>query len=233
LERVLEGADVRSPEGRARAAEAALVVVAEHPSDLVRDQYVMRVADRTRIDPARLRERLERIVRGSAGPPVEVERPRVRRGGRDSAFGHAAGSAFGHAAVPRAEMEVLRIAVHCPDEVAHRLHETLFDGGVARRAYLALARADTLQDAIAEADETGDQELDVLLHRLAVEEPKSESDLALAALVRIAVERRMPHDPETLRWLKPTLDELSESSSQPAAIDRLVRWLGDRFQEGV
>jgi hypothetical protein len=51
--------------------------------------------------------------------------------------------------------------------------------------------------------------------------------------VRVAVERSMPQDPDTLRWVKPTLDELSESSSQPSAIDRLVRWLADRVQEGA
>ncbi|MGH9277416.1 MAG: DNA primase, partial [Acidimicrobiales bacterium] len=58
LGRVLDATDVRSPEGRARAAEAALAVIAEHPSDLVRDQYLMQVADRTAIDPGRLRQRL-------------------------------------------------------------------------------------------------------------------------------------------------------------------------------
>ncbi|HET7489616.1 MAG TPA: DNA primase, partial [Acidimicrobiales bacterium] len=56
LERVLSGADLGRPEGRARAAEAAMAVVAEHPSELVRDQYVMLVADRCRIDPDRLRQ---------------------------------------------------------------------------------------------------------------------------------------------------------------------------------
>src|SRR5690606_5074215 len=50
LERVLGAADLSTPEGRARGAEAALGVIAEHPSDLVRDQYLMVVADRCRID---------------------------------------------------------------------------------------------------------------------------------------------------------------------------------------
>ena len=43
---LLAGADLRTAEGKARAAEAAMAVVREHPSDLVRDQYVMQVADR-------------------------------------------------------------------------------------------------------------------------------------------------------------------------------------------
>ncbi len=40
LERVLEGANLATAEGRARAAESAMDVLAEHPSELVRDQYI-------------------------------------------------------------------------------------------------------------------------------------------------------------------------------------------------
>jgi DNA primase len=58
VDRVFAAADLTTVEGRARAAEAALVAVAEHPDDLVRDQYVMQVADRARLDPARVRDRL-------------------------------------------------------------------------------------------------------------------------------------------------------------------------------
>ncbi len=40
LERVLESANLATAEGRARAAELAMDVLAEHPSELVRDQYI-------------------------------------------------------------------------------------------------------------------------------------------------------------------------------------------------
>src|SRR5205085_10154982 len=55
IERVLAAADMRSPEGRARAAERAMEVIAEHPNELVRDQYLRDVADRCRGDADRLR----------------------------------------------------------------------------------------------------------------------------------------------------------------------------------
>ena len=42
--------------------------MAEHPDDLVRDQYVMQLADRCRVDAAKLRERLEYL---RAHPPAE------------------------------------------------------------------------------------------------------------------------------------------------------------------
>ncbi len=58
VERVLAGADLRTPEGRGRAAERSLAVIAEHPSEFVRDQYLMEVADRVRLDADRLRASL-------------------------------------------------------------------------------------------------------------------------------------------------------------------------------
>jgi DNA primase len=70
LDRILDAADTTTPEGRVRAADAALAAVAEHPDNLVRDQYVMQVAERCRLEPVSLRDRLEQIRR--EGPrPVE------------------------------------------------------------------------------------------------------------------------------------------------------------------
>jgi DNA primase len=211
LERLLGGADLRSAEGRARAAEGALDMIAGHPSELVRDQYVMEVASRTGIDPDRLRERLR--AGGRAGAARLAERPAIRAERRGEPH--------------RAEIEVLRIAVHEPEQVADRLHEMLFEPGVGRRAYVALASAETLHDAIDGATGRGDTEVADLLQRLAVEEPWNDADDALAMLVRVAAGRALPQyrgKPE-IAWLKPTLDELSEPDTKREATDRLVRWL--------
>lgn len=58
IDRVLKGANLGSAEGRSRAADSALAVVAEHPEPFVRDQYVMEIADVCRIDVDLLRESL-------------------------------------------------------------------------------------------------------------------------------------------------------------------------------
>ena len=55
LDRLFVQADLRNPEGRARAAETALGLISEHPDALVRDQYLMQVADRCRLSPEQLR----------------------------------------------------------------------------------------------------------------------------------------------------------------------------------
>jgi DNA primase len=80
LDRVFAAANLATPEGRARAAEAALAVVAEHPDVFVRDQYLMDVGSRCRIDPERLRGQLDRLrSRPSPGPTPTRSRPRNRR----------------------------------------------------------------------------------------------------------------------------------------------------------
>ena len=66
LDRAFAAADLASNEGRALAAERALEIVAEHPTDLVRDQYLMDVASRCRVDPDRLRTMLDQVRRRPA-----------------------------------------------------------------------------------------------------------------------------------------------------------------------
>jgi DNA primase len=80
VERILDGADLTTPEGRAKAADAALGAVAEHPDNLVRDQYVMQVAERCRLEPLLLRDRLEQL-RKEDRPSAA---PGPGRGGRGS-----------------------------------------------------------------------------------------------------------------------------------------------------
>ncbi|HEX3946781.1 MAG TPA: CHC2 zinc finger domain-containing protein [Acidimicrobiales bacterium] len=94
VDRVLAAADLETAEGRARAAEEALVAVAEHPDGLVRDQYVMQLADRCRLEPALLRERLEEVRRRPPPPQPTNRREGAGGGGargddrRDGARGH-------------------------------------------------------------------------------------------------------------------------------------------------
>ena len=66
LDQAFAAADLASNEGQARAAERALEIVAEHPTDLVRDQYLMDVASRCRVEPDRLRTLLDHVRRRPA-----------------------------------------------------------------------------------------------------------------------------------------------------------------------
>jgi DNA primase len=63
LDRAFAAGDLTSPDGRARLTEQALEIVAEHPLELVREQYLMDVASRARMDADRLRPRLDELRR--------------------------------------------------------------------------------------------------------------------------------------------------------------------------
>src|SRR5690606_11966673 len=87
LNRVLDAADLGTPEGRSRAAEAALEVLREHPSPFTRDQYLMEVAGRCRIEPDQLRRALDELLRRPC--PAPAEDGRGRRAGRGRGPGAA------------------------------------------------------------------------------------------------------------------------------------------------
>ena len=221
LNRLLGAANLTTAEGRARAAEAAMTIIAEHPNELVRDQYVMQVADRTRVDPDRLRTAARGADRRAAQPAPARRRP------------------------PRPEspsLLVLGLAVHQPESVADWLHDVLFTDPVELAAYRALSGASTLHEAI----ETADPEAAELLQRLAVEEVEIEAGDVVSLLVAEAVgralqqveaEARATDDPlaaaEVVGWLKLRLEELRESETRLAALAQLVPFLVARGEEGA
>jgi DNA primase len=224
LRRQLASADLASAEGRARAAEACLAVVAEHPSELVRDQYLMVVADRCRIDPGRLRPLL---ARQKAGRKAGAARARPER---------TPAPAPGRGT----ELEALRLAIQRPEEVADLLEEVLFEEPLNRDAFAALAGAQTLHEAL----EASDPQVADLLRRLAVEEAGADAldvvrMLALragsAALADLEAQARAVGSEEAFSelaplttWLRLTLEGLREGEPDREALERLVAWLRGR-----
>lgn len=181
LSRILDGSGMDSAEHRARAAEQALAVIAEHPNDLVRDQYLMQVADRCRVDVERLRSRLRAGDYKSLPAP---EAPRRRDddgdpGPRDPGPEPSTPRPTDHDNDSSA-VEVLRLAVNRPGDVADWLDEVLFEDPVHLAAYRALVNADTIHDAI----DSSPAEVAELLSRLAVEEPVDDPIDPIRLLVR-------------------------------------------------
>ena len=82
IDRVLAAAKLETAEGRARAAEAACAVIAAHPDGLVRDQYLLDVAARCRIETESLRPVLADALRVAArgGSRSKVTGDRSRSG---------------------------------------------------------------------------------------------------------------------------------------------------------
>ena len=220
LDRVLGGADLGTVERRARAAELALEVIAEHPNDLVRDQYVMKVAGPTQQKEGQLREHLARLLKGDRRSSLAAPASRT--------------------ALVGPEVEALRLAVHRPDEVADRLEGVLFADEVHLAAFDALCSAPTLDEAI----ESARPEAAALLQRLAVEDAAADPDdvlrllVANAAqrrLVRLQAEARVSEDPTdyaaTIAWCKVTVEQLWDDATSAGAAEQLVAWLV-QFGEG-
>ena len=166
LERVLDSADVATPEGRARAGERAIVVLAEHPSELVRDQYVMQVADRLRLDVTMLRARVGDQARGEVrvAPIVAVTRPTQSR-------------------LPRPGLEALRLCVHFAD-LRPRFDASYFVHDVQRDAFAALLTGEAMSAVIERLDRQGLEEAARVLSEVVVDDPGPHpSDAAVAAVV--------------------------------------------------
>jgi DNA primase len=249
VDRIINAGDLTTAEGRARAAEAALTAVAEHPDDLVRDQYVMQLSD--------LRERLEHL---RAHPPAEPVPKRTSREApdpgefRDPDDGYqndyddeGNSNASSRVRVQKAGpgLEALKLAVHRPEEVADRLQTVLFTDPLQRDAFLALIEHDDLHEAITSAS----PEVAGLLRRITVEEPLvgdpdfgDPVDLVVRVLLHEAVRRALTELEKASRGLGESwqdgaattaqvrlwLAELDDPTSVRAAADRLVAWLMER-----
>ena len=91
-------------------------MIVEHPNDLVRDQYVMRLAGRLDIAPDRLRTTVA----------TALAKPHTQPAGRPRPPSPAL-------AVDRRELDALRWAVQAPELMSGRLHVNLFVDPIARR----------------------------------------------------------------------------------------------------
>lgn len=236
VDRMLEDADLSTVEGRALGAEAALVAVSEHPDPLVRDRYVMSIADRTRIGPDLLRAQLAggvtRPERTKLTTPTPSETGTLMP--RRKAL---SGS--------RPGLEALRLAVHRPDLVVDRLESVLFSDPLQRDAFSVLAESEDLASAV-NAAEVHAPEVAVLLRRLAVEEPTptddpniNPADPVVAQLVRESVRRELSNRQRAARMgeeaietlagetaqVKRHLANIEEPSGAKEAADWLVAWL--------
>lgn len=180
LERMMSVAELTTVEGRANAAENAAVIIGEHPSDLVRDQYVMELSERLSIEPDRLRTALQfaRSPEGRARrAPGSLKgsgaaRTRDQALAADREHGDEREARLEPLAVDRRESDALRWAIHDPDLVADWIDVALFADPTALAAFNYLAGADTFLEAL----ENSEGQARLLLERLAVEEPDQDDD---------------------------------------------------------
>jgi len=227
LDRLLRAADTATLEGRARAAQEGATLIAEHPNDLVRDQYVMKLAGRLEIEPDRVRDAVGQVrtrphVRSASQPePRIVEQP-----------------------VDRRELDALRWAVHGPELMSGRLDVALFVDPLARTAFAGLTELPWH-----ECLERASPEVAALLQRLAVEDlddrgPTEELatrvvvNLVEASSQRLLTSMLRRDDPRTSEF-KALLDVLTNARSSEhwdaaeVVAEQLVTWITDDADAGT
>ena len=213
LDRVLEGANLATAEGRGRAAEHAMEVLAEHPSELVRDQYIMQVASTLRLEESLLRPRVAELARNPKArtanepPPITVGQPRSAR-----------------LPMPRPGLEALRLRVHFPNDVKDRLIAAYFVNDVQREIFEGLSSDRSLSEVIDELDRRGEEEAAHVLSQLAVDELDREYTVedvtaVVSQLIRSAV---------TIE-LKNVARDLNDGTMAPEVADVTVRDVKERL----
>jgi DNA primase len=240
LDRVVGAANLATAEGRARAAEPAMRVLAEHPSELVRDQYVMQVADSLRLEPGLLRTMLSETLRR----PVAREIPNAPMQ-RDATFAPVRKST-----TPRPGLEALRLYLHAPRLAKGRFIAQYFVNDSQREVFEGLVSGRSVSDVIDELNRRGEDEPAQLLSQIVVDEVdrdyNSEDVTAVVSqLLRSAVgvelrnvERDLRSEtlsPElamaTIRDVKERLAMLETTGGEVAERD-LREWLLERSPGG-
>ncbi len=198
-------------------------MIVEHPSDLVRDQYVMRLAGRLDIAPDRLRATVASALNRPHTEPARRARPPTA------------------AVVDRRELDALRWAVQHPELMSGRLTVDLFADPIAREAFDALTQwpwHECLQQARPEVAS--------LLQRLAVEEPEEGAppeervirvvvNLVEASSRRLQASMLRDNDPRVSE-IKSLLDALANARADEhwdaaeRSAEQLVTWTSELEQ---
>ncbi|MFI5047081.1 MAG: DNA primase [Acidimicrobiia bacterium] len=212
IDRALAVADRSTIEGRARAAELAAGIVAEHPRDLVRDQYVMKLAGELGIDADRLRETVA-AARTSNQHGAGGQRPRVRA--EETRRRSAAPR------VDRREFDLLLYSVHDAKLVDGWLEHELFADPLAREAFDAIVSTTDMHGAIEAASNDDVREL---LSLVAVREPADDYEPETRR-GRLMANTIGPAATKVLRHM--TLADDARAMNLSAILDSLKRAEGD------
>ena len=171
VDRVLEKGNLESKEGRAKAAIEAMKVVAQHPDELIRDQYIVQIADKCLIGVDEIRRRAsEENSKSTTEENSSVgdipNRPTERT---------------------TTEHQVIRMLIHKPEEVADWFHPVLLSDPLVESVFEALNSSADLH----EANQMLGQEASDLIGRLSVEEAEDDRAVGVfSRLLSLAAERK-------------------------------------------
>lgn len=232
VQRALRDYDLTTTEDRVRAADAALVIINEHPDKLVRDQYVMELGDHLKLSVEDLRTRK---------PTVPASKKIYRRVEEEVEPGNEIMDAKSVGLIEdHPELEALRVVLEDPSS-AEIYHECLFGNETCRKLFRDLKDNGWDAGPIIEGNDVRGQ----LLQRLAVQESKADYLEVLRRLVEEAGIRELKvisdsvrevQDSqeilmlaEEVRWLKQKIEDMKNSDLMVDAVPDVFEWLTDRY----
>ena len=169
VDRVLKKGDFESKEGRAKVAIEAMKVVAQHPDELIRDQYIVQIADKCLIAADEIRRRASK------------ENPGTEKNAKNREVAEVAQEKL------TTEYQALRMLIHRSEEVRDWLHPVLFSDPLAENIFIALTNSTDLHEA---NQSLGVEESD-LIGRLSVQEAEDDKPLGVfSRLLSLAAERK-------------------------------------------
>jgi len=220
VSRVLDAGNFETAEGRAKTAEAALAMVAEHPDPLVRDQYAIDIASRCRLEDSLVR----RILEQGARPAAQRRMPEIRRAPEDR---------------QSPELEALRLTIVQSEEMRALIVPDLFLDELYAATFNAMISTANLREAI----DFGGPEVGDLIQRLSVEDSDIEPIDVAGRLWQRYLERRIDDcrrearfvtESSQLRvlndqmgWFKARVAELPEVNTRATAVAGLLAWFNE------
>lgn len=210
VKRALDAGTITTPEGRARAAESAIMIINEHPDINVRRLYASEVAVFTNL-PA---QDLVRMVERGGNARVVVATP-VRQ--------QAEGAGF----------VALTMLIHRWNDIAPWLIEALFAQDTYRAAFRAIVEADgNVEVAILLVE----GEARDIIERAAVSDFETDPILESRALIAAAVRRELAQrvhitDSDEIRQdrqARITLADFNDPRKANDAAMQLLQWLTNR-----
>ena len=216
-----------SIEGRARLADQAIEVISEHPNVLVRNDYLMQLADKARFEIGDLHLKLEQSLyrrkgqssskylevsggdQGNMSVGLSADR---RESGRNMA------DVLGLS--DRPALEGLKMLIHNLSELSEFFPLALFTHPTHRSLRTALMGATQISEAASMVELAG-QDAKELFIRLAVDAPKSDPFDVVSRLVERAVNRRLELMTQEAKFLETNSEKLVELSTELSKIRRL------------
>ena len=230
ISRVLDKSDLDRVEGRARAAANAGAIIAEHPNEVVRDQYLVEVAQKVRVDIEQMRRLVVKPVPAQRQPVSPID---------SVSDDSVPGEGYEQQEIPQAEMNLLRALVHHSETVTPLTLPSMFSNQLAVDAY-HLVTTDGWRDQI---DNTSTA-VTTLVGRALVEEVDADPielvSRALDAVIHrwnmelrydvTEIEQLREHQP-MVQWLAQRQEEMHSDDTRTAAVEAVVGWL--RSQQTV